>query len=98
MERYGLVTWTTYRTWRPGDERGFVGGIRNLDGEHEIHNQLRADYDGKRRGLALFAARSQGAAAVRNGTGRGDWLRAESRERASDVFSRTLIDNSEPAA
>jgi hypothetical protein len=26
--RYWLLTWTTYGTWLPGDERGFVSPVR----------------------------------------------------------------------
>lgn len=27
MDRWWLLTWTTYGTWLPGDERGFVGRV-----------------------------------------------------------------------
>ena len=26
--RYWLLTWTTYGTWLPGDDRGFVSPVR----------------------------------------------------------------------
>ena len=27
MDRYWLLTWTTYGTWLPGDARGFVSNV-----------------------------------------------------------------------
>ena len=38
MDRYWLLTWTTYGTWLPGDRRGFVSPVRQDDGTHVIHN------------------------------------------------------------
>ena len=42
---YYLLTWTTYGTWLPGDERGFVGRVPDADGEHVIHNVPGEPYD-----------------------------------------------------
>lgn len=33
-DRYWFLTWTTYGTWLPGDERGFVGTVRDGTGQH----------------------------------------------------------------
>ena len=33
-----LLTWTTYGSWLPGDERGFVSRQRDDDAKHRIHN------------------------------------------------------------
>jgi hypothetical protein len=33
MDRFWLLTWTTYGTWLPGDERGFVSEVRDDSGE-----------------------------------------------------------------
>lgn len=35
-----LLTWTTYGTWLPGHERGFVGRIQRLDGTHRARNRV----------------------------------------------------------
>jgi REP element-mobilizing transposase RayT len=45
MDRYWLLTWTTYGSWLPGDRRGFVSNVRG-DGEREIrHNIPGTPYD-----------------------------------------------------
>lgn len=38
MDRYWLLTWTTYGTWLPGDGRGFVSEIRDEAGNKVLHN------------------------------------------------------------
>ncbi len=38
MDRYWLLTWTTYGNWLPGDLRGFVGQLRDEHGLPYIHN------------------------------------------------------------
>jgi len=46
-----LLTWTTYGTWLPGDERGFVGYVRNeepADSRQRLDDASRAD-DASRR-------------------------------------------------
>lgn len=40
MDRYWLLTWTTYGTCLPGDPRGFVGRVRIADGIREEANQF----------------------------------------------------------
>ncbi len=40
-----LLTWTTYGTWLPGDERGFVGRVPDEQGGHFIHNLPGEPYD-----------------------------------------------------
>jgi len=40
-----LLTWTTYGTWLPGDERGFVGRVPDEQGGHVIHNLPGEPYD-----------------------------------------------------
>ena len=58
MKRVWLLTWTTYGTWLPGDERGFVSNVRAGDGPEIKHNVPGSPCDAKQRGLAL-AAREQ---------------------------------------
>lgn len=69
MNRVWLLTWTTYGTWLPGDERGFVSNVRDGDGPEVKHNTPGTPYDAKQRGL-LIAAREQMA-------GEAVWLTAE---------------------
>jgi REP element-mobilizing transposase RayT len=38
MDRYWFLTWRTYGTWLPGDERGFVDPILDGRGDRVIHN------------------------------------------------------------
>jgi REP element-mobilizing transposase RayT len=38
MDRYWLLTWTTYGTWLPGDERGFVSNVQDGPGHEVRHN------------------------------------------------------------
>jgi hypothetical protein len=45
MDRYWLLTWTTYGTWLPGDERGFVSEVNDGQGGRVIHNIPRTPYD-----------------------------------------------------
>jgi REP element-mobilizing transposase RayT len=45
MDRYWLITWTCYGNWLPGDERGFVGNVRDPDGTQIVHNIPGTPYD-----------------------------------------------------
>jgi REP element-mobilizing transposase RayT len=45
MDRYWLLTWTTYGTWLPGDERGFVSEVNDGCGGRVIHNVPGTPYD-----------------------------------------------------
>src|SRR5262249_47365639 len=38
MDRFWLLTWTTYGTWLPGDRRGFVSDVRDGPGPEVRHN------------------------------------------------------------
>jgi REP element-mobilizing transposase RayT len=38
MDRYWFLTWRTYGTWLPGDERGFVDPVLDDQGHRVIHN------------------------------------------------------------
>lgn len=40
-----LLTWTTYGTWLPGDERGFVSPIPDGRGAWTLHNTPDTPYD-----------------------------------------------------
>jgi len=45
MDRYWLLTSTTYGSWLPGDERGFVSSWRDQSGQLVIHNIPGTPYD-----------------------------------------------------
>ncbi len=45
MDRFWLLTWTTYGTWLPGDERGFVSEVNDGQGGRVIHNLPGTPYD-----------------------------------------------------
>jgi REP element-mobilizing transposase RayT len=45
MDRYWLLTWTTYGTWLPGDDRGFVSEVNDGDGGRVTHNIPGTPYD-----------------------------------------------------
>jgi REP element-mobilizing transposase RayT len=50
--RYWLLTWTTYGTWLPGDERGFVSPVReNSDDKWRSQNQCGTAYSRSMPGL-----------------------------------------------
>ena len=40
VDRHWFLTWTTYGTWLPGDERGFVGRVVDDSGQMRDHNQV----------------------------------------------------------
>ena len=40
VERYWFLTWSTYGTWLPGDERGFVGVAPDESGRLVNHNRF----------------------------------------------------------
>ncbi len=45
MDRYWLLTWTTYGTWLPGDVRGFVSCVLDGPGPEIRHNIPGTPYD-----------------------------------------------------
>jgi REP element-mobilizing transposase RayT len=50
--RYWLLTWTTYGTWLPGEERGFVSPVReNADEKWRRQNQCGTAYSRSMCGL-----------------------------------------------
>jgi REP element-mobilizing transposase RayT len=54
--RYWLLTWTTYGTWLPGEERGFVSPVReNADEKWRRQNQLGTAYSRSMPGLKKAA-------------------------------------------
>src|SRR6476646_9647844 len=45
MEHFWFLTWTTYGTWLPGDERGFVSNVRAGEGPEVRHNEPGTEFD-----------------------------------------------------
>ena len=69
MDRVWLLTWTTYGTGLPGDDRGFVTNVRDDTGAAVRHNSPRTPYDRASRGLVEFARETLAGPPV--------WLRVE---------------------
>ena len=49
--RTWLLTWTTYGTWLPGDERGFVGQVKREDSRRKRRNRPGEEFDRSMPGL-----------------------------------------------
>jgi REP element-mobilizing transposase RayT len=54
-DRYWFLTWTTYGTWLPGDDRGFVSNIDRGDGKGHRLNIPGTEPASKVRGLEIMA-------------------------------------------
>src|SRR5580704_14675510 len=59
LDRCWLLTWTTYGTWLPGDERGFVSAVRHPSGTQATHNEPGTEYDRERPHLQGFSRATQ---------------------------------------
>jgi REP element-mobilizing transposase RayT len=55
MDRYWLLTWTTYATWLPGDARGFVSIVVGEDGKGVRHNTPGTPCDADHPNLQRYA-------------------------------------------
>jgi REP element-mobilizing transposase RayT len=45
MDRFWLLTWTTYGTWLPGDVRGSVASVRESVGSRIEHDEPQTPYE-----------------------------------------------------
>jgi len=54
MDRHWLITWTCYGTWLPGEERGFVGNVRDEDAHQVVHNTPGTPWDADLPGLEAY--------------------------------------------
>jgi REP element-mobilizing transposase RayT len=54
MDRYWLITWTTYGSWLPGDARGFVSNVADPSGKGVRHNLPGAECDADHSGLRHY--------------------------------------------
>ena|SRR6516165_7685886 len=82
MDRYWLLTWTTYGTWLPGDERGFVSPVRTGSGPERRHNQPGTPYDADMPGLQEAARRQLKCAPIYLGAFHAARLLAQFQETA----------------
>jgi REP element-mobilizing transposase RayT len=57
MDRYWLLTWSTYGSRLPGDGRGFVSYVRDGVDRHVIHNIPGTPFDERKSALAHYAER-----------------------------------------
>src|SRR5262245_53400545 len=55
LDRFWLLTWTTYSSWLPGDPRGSVTSVRNHTPKRKRHNQPGAPVDPEMPGLETSA-------------------------------------------
>ncbi|MDX1961675.1 MAG: transposase [Pirellulales bacterium] len=55
IDRIWFLTWTTYGTWLPGEERGFVTKQRTLAGRNFIHNRPGTSIDHSVEPLACYS-------------------------------------------
>jgi len=81
MDRYWLLTWTTYGTWLPGDPRGFVSNVREGPGPEVRHNVPQTPYDADD---ARVRER-----ALANLVGQPVWLTAEQASLLAEQFRET---------
>jgi hypothetical protein len=54
MDRHWLITWTCYGTWLPGEARGFVGNVRNSEGNQVVHNTPATPFNADMPGLEAY--------------------------------------------
>jgi REP element-mobilizing transposase RayT len=64
MDRYWLLTWRTYGTWLPGDERGSITRVRDHTSVRIRHNALGTPTDGPMSGLERSSRASMKADAI----------------------------------
>lgn len=83
MTKCWLLTWTTYGTWLPGDERGFVSPVQDESGKRVIHNIYETPYDADMPKLRAYAARIQRQETV--------WLTQEQADATAKQFHETAI-------
>jgi hypothetical protein len=82
MDRFWLLTWTTYGTWMPGDERGFVTAVREEFGEQVIHNIPGTECDSNLPGLKRYALEQMTEVPVRLSKPRAEVILAQLQETA----------------
>jgi REP element-mobilizing transposase RayT len=82
MDRYWLLTWTTYGTWLPGDVRGSVANLIGENQQMQRHNRLGEPYAPSQPGLVAHVKRRMTQPAV--------WLTSEQAEAVLAQFLETV--------
>jgi REP element-mobilizing transposase RayT len=90
MDRFWLLTWTTYGTWLPGDPRGFVSEVRDENGEKVLHNTPGTLCDADLPPLQAYAAAIMTEDAVLLDLARAEALAEQLRETAGHRGWRLL--------
>ena len=97
MERTWFATWTTYGTWLPGDERGFVGDVRDLDGTRQCHNVPGTPHSADHSPLRAYAASILKEPPIRLTVAQAEavatQLRETARFRCWDLFAFAVMAN-----
>jgi REP element-mobilizing transposase RayT len=97
MDRYWLLTWTTYGTWLPGDRRGFVSELRDEAGEKVLHNRPGTPCDKDLPPLHTYAAAIMTGDAVRLDVAQAravaDQLRETATHRGWQVLALAVMAN-----
>jgi REP element-mobilizing transposase RayT len=83
MDRYWLLTSTTYGNWLPGDERGFVSRVRDGEGRSILHNIPGTPYDADLPQVKEMASERLKCAAVRLNVEQAQTLLAQFQETAT---------------
>jgi REP element-mobilizing transposase RayT len=83
VDRYWLLTWTTYGTWLPGDLRGFVSNVRDGLGAEVRHNVAGTTYDANMPSLERSARAALKGTPVYLETGQAQVLIKQFRETAT---------------
>jgi REP element-mobilizing transposase RayT len=86
MDRYWLLTWTTYGTWLPGDSRGFVSNVRDAadaSGLEVRHNIPGTPCDADLPGLEASARKSLKCPPIHLTRQQAELLLAQFRETAA---------------
>src|SRR5437764_1317163 len=82
LDRYWLLTWTAYGNWLPGDPRGFVGNVRDIEGPQVTHNVPGTPYDADMPGLTAYVREQMTGPPVTLGKPEADALIAQYQETA----------------
>ncbi len=97
LDRYWLLTWTTYGTWLPGDRRGFVSEHRDADGDKILHNRPTEPYDADDAALRRYAEFRMASDAFRLEVEQADALVEQFRETADfrgwSLFAAAVMSN-----
>ncbi len=82
MDRFWMLSWTTYGSWLPGDQRGFVSELRDEHGEKVLHNTPGTACDADLPPLEAYAAAIMTDDAVRLVLAQAEALAEQFRETA----------------